>query len=287
MLNIRACAFIAAAAFILSLLIGIFTRSAMPLLILRPVLFACLFFALSLIITQLISRYLPELLEEGFSSDTSFLPGSHIDITEGGDPSSLTPGNFSNDSETQPSFMGAQPDSSDDSIGHISELGTKIASRFESTGNNLQSTGIDANSQSGYNEKGTSASLGSLEAMPEAGDFMPWEPLPLSGGFGGQVANEDRREPSPAAASAAPPMPSFESKAGAQASQSSFSGFADLDSMAGAFSSSASERGSETGGYSSPSKRSKAQKEASWAEDFNAKQMAEGIRTALKKDKEG
>jgi hypothetical protein len=284
-LNIRACAFIAVAAFILSLLIGIFTRSAMPLLILRPVLFACLFFALSLIIMQLVSRYLPELLEEGFSSDASFLPGSHIDITEGGDPSSLTPGNFSSDSETQPSFMGAQPDSSDDSIGHISDLAAKIASRFESTGNNLQSTGIDANSQSGYNEKGALASSGDLEAMPEAADFMPWEPLPLSGGFGGQVANEDRREP--AAASAAPSMPSFESKAGAQASQSSFSGFADLDSMAGAFSFSASERGSETGGYSSPSKRSKAQKEASWAEDFNAKQMAEGIRTALKKDKEG
>jgi hypothetical protein len=68
--------------------------------------------------------------------------------------------------------------------------------------------------------------------------------------------------------------------------------FPDLDSMAGAFSSSSSsvDRGADSGGHSpltAPSRKSRASKDAGWAEDFNAKDIAAGLRTVLNKEKEG
>lgn len=59
--------------------------------------------------------------------------------------------------------------------------------------------------------------------------------------------------------------------------------------MAGAFASVTANEEEEAADYSisSPSKKPSSSKGQEWAEDFNAKDIAMGIRTVLNKDKEG
>jgi hypothetical protein len=64
----------------------------------------------------------------------------------------------------------------------------------------------------------------------------------------------------------------------------------DLDSMAGAFRPASADGESDTTEYSvsTPSRKpSSGGKGAEWSGDFNAKDMAKGLQTVLKKDKEG
>ena len=84
MLNFKISGIAAGAAFILSLLFGLFSGSGILVLLVRALIFAAVFFGLSCLIMWLLAQYLPELLNP--SSEDSFgIPssGSRIDISVG------------------------------------------------------------------------------------------------------------------------------------------------------------------------------------------------------------
>ena len=117
MLNFRIGGIIAALAFLLSLFLSLISRTSMPMLLVRPLIFAALFFILTLVINVFVSRFLPELMEPLLPDEVSGVPapGSRINITE----DDYT-GQYSDDSNVN-AFTGARPDESDDNIGDFSE----------------------------------------------------------------------------------------------------------------------------------------------------------------------
>ena len=242
MFNLKVCGIVAAAAFLLSFLLGLASRTLMPLLLVRPLVFAAVFFGISIFINFLISRFLPELIETHASgSDSDLLPGTRINIVEGdSDESPLDFPSGESSSATGLAFAGAQPDDEGHEMGDISEL---AGSRPEAGG---IFEGMDQNIDNGYNQQAEVA------GSPEGA-------VKTSFG-GGTFDGSDEILP-------------------------------DLDSMAGAFSSGFSSEEPDTTNYSvsTPAKKSSSggKEGAEWAGDFQAKDMAKGIQTILKKDKAG
>ena len=289
MFNIKVSGVSAVLAFIFSFFIGLVSGAAMPLLIMRPIVFALVFFAIAGIVYYLVSRFLPELLAADSVEAPSDFLGSRINITEGDtnfspDYASGSLGNSAGDSLTpEPqTFMGAQPDDSDEEVGNIADLLKKRAGSLDSSSGfqNMDSAGIDQIGKDGYNTEGN------LEELPEQDVFMPWEPVPLSGGS----------SPGPEKPQASPKQAVSEEPQGSGSGYSGSAGsadfFPDLDIMAGAFSPSSGGGSSESsldssGGYSAPASSSRRSKDSGWSGDFNAKDMAMGLRTVLNKEKEG
>ena len=263
MFNFKTSGIIAGAAFILSFLIGLLSRTSAPMLLLRPVIFAVFFFIISNVIYILVNRFLPELLEKGGSDDDSLLlPGSRVNIVEGEEGNQAY---LQRAAASGRAFMGAQPDDSDEGIGDVSVLlsgrglntdsAEDAPSGLSSSGNPSPQETLDQNAQNGY-------------TMPRDLDA-----------FAGADAFEASSANKPAVKSSQPEGPVVDM-------------LPDLDSMAGAFLPSAANEGADTSDYSvsapSPKQRpSSGSKAAGWAGDFNAKDMAAGLRTILNKDKEG
>jgi hypothetical protein len=86
MFNPRISGAFAAAGFVLSFLVGLVTGSHFPLVLIRAVVFAAVFFALSSVAYGAIQMYLPELLA-GESGEVPAL-GAQVDISVGGDEDS-------------------------------------------------------------------------------------------------------------------------------------------------------------------------------------------------------
>ena len=240
MLNLKASGIAAGIAFILSLIIGMISRASFSILILRALVFSAFFFIISGLIRIVISRFLPELLEEGsMDNKAAPRPGSRINITEGDDYyKELTP------EYPKPSVTGAQPDDSEEGLGNISELLGRSGLGFvDSPG-----TGMDQNGLDGYNNEGV------VEIPPATSPSKE----PVDGDFGDNPASVDV-------------LP-------------------DLESMAGAFSPASGHGDSETTEYSvsAPAKKpSLMDKAPEWSGDFNAKELAAGLRTIINKEKEG
>jgi hypothetical protein len=246
-LNLRVGGIIAGAAFILSFLIGLVNRTSMPMLIVRPLIFLALFFIITYLISVLVSRFLPELLEEGAPGGLSdeFLPGSRVNIMEG-DGESLSQNTFMGDGGGQssvpasamPSFMRDETDSTEDRLGDIAAFGERAAA--PQFGEVSVSTGIDQMGQDDYTEPAVETSnSNSIEGI-NSGDML-----------------------------------------------------LDLDSVAGAFM--PASQGSQGGepdmvehSVPTPSRKPLSKGTApEWAGDFKPKEIAEGLRTILNKNKEG
>jgi hypothetical protein len=149
-------AFAAGFAFILSLLIGLVNGSSLPALFLRPLILAILVFGLSVFISLLINRFLPELLDTKPPA-LDIAPGSRIDIRE---EAPAVPGGFY-----------ARPDDSDEGLDDISDRVATVPDADE---------GIDPESQNGYTEeRRESAPIGTdgFDVLPDleslAGAFLP------------------------------------------------------------------------------------------------------------------
>jgi len=272
LINLRYSGIFAATAFFFSLLIGLISRSTMPMLIIRPLIFAVLFFAITTFGNLLISRFLPELLENRVSDEDTFKPGSKINILEDDSQpySPVVPDGFI--SASGQASAGAMPDDSDGDLGDISELSKKIAFPPDSEG---AIPGIDQDAKESYtDEGGLSDSAGP--------DF--------SNMFGMEASASTHEKAAGTGANA-----SVSTKAKANAGAKTGGGFnsdenlPDLDSMAGAFMTESSDQGSEESEYSGPvpPRKSSSDKTPKWTEDFDAKEIAMGIRSVLKKDKEG
>ncbi|MDR1862687.1 MAG: hypothetical protein LBQ67_02080 [Treponema sp.] len=128
----------AGAAFIISFLLGLLRGVSFPALMLRPLIFAVLFFIIAYVVCFLVTRFLPELLDTN-SPDTAGAedipnPGLRIDITE---------------EEPQEAAVYAVPtDDSENNLGNISDLFGET--RAAETG----SPGLDQNKENGYNSSG-------------------------------------------------------------------------------------------------------------------------------------
>jgi hypothetical protein len=220
--NFKLGGIVAGIAFILSLLIGLLSRTILPTLIIRPLIFAALFFIIANLIYMLINRYLPELLEhDAGPKEEIIMPGSQIDIME--------------DNPTVPGSIYARPDDSEESMGDISSLvNSPAGSRARESTPTLNFEGIDQSSQNEYTEQGNSSAA--------------------SGGGG------------------------------------SFDMLADLESLAGAFVSSSVEKAEVTEEYDGladglvPARAASGNKPSKMEGDFDPKEMAQGIRTILKKE---
>ena len=251
MIDLRIGGIFAAAAFLLSFLLGLFSGAAITILLGRALIFAIVFFVISGLVKYLVIRFLPELLERAVPADDGFFTGTRVDITEG-----ETPGFTADPASMQAKdvYMGAQPDDSEEDLGDISDLmKAGIAARQKQR---ETPAGMDQDMQDGYNEMGKMASFSDTSISS-----MPSQNVPQFRAYGTE-AGGDFEETLP-----------------------------DLDSMAGAFSSRQTEEDPDNTEYSvssPPRKRSSMpSKEAAWAGDFNAKEMAKGLQTILSKDKEG
>jgi len=259
--NLKIAAIIAGIAFILSFFIGLVSGVSAPMLFIRPLILAAAFFVLSVIIYFLARNFLPELLDMDSGDNAGGIkPGSRINITEG-DTADTFPG-FSEEissrdggsASSKQVFMGAQADDSDEGLGNIADLMGKYA--VEDAPEEGTSTGMDHNAQDGYNNA---------------------------------KAREER-----AGSSIGRDVPVLESveetEAGrAKAAKASISTDAlpDLDSMAMAFLPSTGKGESDPSDFTHPVKKAQRDKTSAWSGDFNAKDMAAGLRTILRKDQEG
>ena len=169
MFNLKTSCIIAGLAFILSFLIGVISGSSFPAVILRPFVFSIFFFLFSGLISLVVGRFLPELLEEKTAKTNPELviPGARINITE--------------DTPAVPGMVYASPDESDEEVGDISLVIKDKEKPADSIEEVQGLPGMDQTGQSGYNSKGVSASSSgsgdSFDALPDleslVGAFLP------------------------------------------------------------------------------------------------------------------
>ena len=277
MFDLRYSGIFAVTAFILSLLIGLVSRATMPMLIIRPLIFAAIFFALSALIKLIVGWKLPELLEDSADED-GFRPGSRINILEGDvptDSSSLTEGFISGALGSV--STGARPDESEDNLGDISELARR-SSFSPSAGGNVpvmeSIPGVDQNAKELYNDNGGPGD----SIAPDFSNMFSPDPS-FEAPAGGQARGAGTGSGTGPAAVQKP-----------RAVFDSDESLPDLDSMAEAFMSGSSDEKEEASEYSAPSssrRPASSKKTPEWTQDFNAKDIAMGLRTVLSKEKEG
>jgi hypothetical protein len=271
----------AVAAFALSFLIGLVSQSTMPLLIIRPFIFAAIFFVLFIAAKFLLGQFMPELFDENSGSNSALFPGSMVNIMEGDNPNpndeyssdaSLgEPGDSLSWQAPNDAANAARPDDSDISLGDISAL-SEVAERKKAADKGASNgvlAGMDQNMEDGY------TGLGDLGNISQSTSPMDFE----AGAFGSM-------EPS------APAKPAKKAKPVKSGSPVLYSdsddSLPDLDSMAGVFAKASTDEEPETADFTEPSrgKKKSANKDQALEGDFSPKDMAEGIRTVLKKDKE-
>ena len=274
MFDLRFSGIFTAAAFVLSLLIGFVSRSTMPMLVIRPLIFAVIFFALSALIKILVSWKLPELLG-GSTEEDGNKPGSKINILEDDAPSdspAITEGFISG--ALGPVSAGARPDDSDDDLGDISELSRRIFSS-QAAGGNIPDgesiPGIDQNAKERYTDNGGLSNT----VVPDFSNMFS-QGSSFEVPTGGQAKAADTGARASAGA---------RTRGGGDSDED----LPDLDSMAEAFMSGSSDEEQGASEHSAPSssRKSSSDKTPKWTEDFNAKEIAMGLRSVLNKDKEG
>ena len=272
MLNLRLSGICAGTAFIISLLIGLFSRAPLSVLMLRALAFAALFFVLSALARMLIIRFLPEMMEEeGLSDRVIHRPGSRINITEGDDfyngaapsykagnaPPSGAPA--ASQDYSKAAVPAAQADDSDDTLGNISDLLGKSGitqaavpgAGFGAGFGAGAGAGMDQNRESGYTERG--------------------------GGASSKGNSQGTSHKRPAG------VEDFDTP-------STVDMLPDLDSMAGVFSQASGHAELEAVDHpvSAPIGRAQPKSGApEWSGDFNPRDLAAGLRTVLSKEKEG
>jgi hypothetical protein len=233
MFNIRLSGIAAGIAFILSLLLGLISGTLPPALIVRPFVFAIVFFIIANLIMLLVNRFLPELLEKNVSKPDIVMPGSQINIMEG--------------NAAVPGSVYAHPEETEGGMGDISNMDN--SSSFSEMLDDLAAAG---------NPQGGTSGTSNLQGM-------------------------DHSEQS-----------DYTSKGGSSAASEnggSFEGLPDMETLEGSFNASSSEKEEEAEEYQSfgedlfSTKSSAAQSKAPALEgDYSPKDLAQGIRTILKKE---
>ncbi|MDR2618445.1 MAG: hypothetical protein LBC62_06205 [Treponema sp.] len=198
MFDVRISGIIAGAAFVLSLLLGLISRAALPVLFVRALIFAVLFFVLSGLVYSLVSRFLPELLEDAKDSSEFSPRGSRVNIVEDDIPEPVP---------AVPGMVFAQPDDSEEDLGNISDLAAKNRSRPRQDVKEPDIPGLDLESQSDYTQKGQAeASSGSRDAPGSSGEAGAMDALPDLDSLAGAFLSSPGDEEEAAEYSAADPV---------------------------------------------------------------------------------
>jgi hypothetical protein len=259
-INLRWSVIAAAAAFTVSLILGISIRARILIVLIRALAFGALFFFLAVLIWRLINKYIPDLLRAP-SPDPDLMPnlesGGRVNITLG--------------DEAIPRDAALPPEeTADDAVGNIAEMVNRPAPErspepppspeAESPAFTFESPvfaglpgpasvqGMDQGSQSGYTGSGSDASRASSPSIRTP-----------AGGFSGLEDTSGGLESLP-----------------------------DLDALAGNFLSSPAagedEPVSAPGSSPRPAGGGRSKKGGTVEEDFNPKELASAIQTILKRD---
>jgi hypothetical protein len=256
-LNLKLSGIAAAAGFVLSLLIGVFSGGAFGISLLRALCFGIVFFALGALVWMLINRFIPDLLMPPKDEPlmTGLETGSRVNISVGDDD---IPINAALPSEND----------SKDALGTVADLmarravsqaGSQPAGSAPESADDSPLTGpavLDLGTEEGYSKGGETALPGAdpqVSTEEKEAAFVPSPPpATFSGGnMGGDIET----------------LP-------------------DLDAMAGAFMSSDEEEEGETTASSSifgvePKSRTSGKGKG---DDYNPKEVASAIQTILKRD---
>jgi hypothetical protein len=255
LLNFRWGIVAGAVAFVISFALGLISGVNIFYLILRAVLFMGIFFVFGVGIQVLINNFMPELLLDENEADQQSTPetppaGSHVNITLDNSAGYAIPDLY------------RRPSDDPDAVGNIEDL---VSGAF-----NPGRQPIDQKEEDGYNYQGESSPIGD--------SFGFSDPAP--------------RAESPIAPSPMRAMPSFAPSFGDDTGD--LGGLPDFEAMASVFSSGGSGFDSvgpaeSFEGGESPltegSRSSRSGKGQPLKGDFNPKELAEGIRTVLSKDK--
>jgi hypothetical protein len=225
--NFKISGIAAGAAFVLSFVFGLFSGSGILVLVVRALIFAALFFALSCLVIWLTAQFLPELLNPP-EDDLGFpVSGSRVDISVGDER-----------------ISGAFPQDN-------SEIVDDIAGK-PSTPAKTASLPLDQKRNTGYNEK--SVIDGDLES-DDSGLYVGFNSGAESSG--GESFAE-----------ALPDMDGMTESSHGSAADTVDTGDMDFDS-------------------SEPRRPKSGSKKPEMAGDFNPKELAQAIRTVLKRDDKG
>ena len=245
------------AAFIISFVLGLISGANIAIVIIRAVIFFLAFLVLGSGINILINNFFPEILMAGSddaAQETQEGPGSRVNIT-------LDSGEYALP-EQRGNTYGTQQ------LGNINDL---ISGSYKAT---AAPQGIDRNGEDGYNNYQESSRFG--KGWEESADDVPEA----------EPADDDVMHGRPA------PMPSLANDS------MGMGGLMDFDAMAMAFSSGSppsaessaldSDLMSSGGGgmeFAAAPPPSKSGAPQPLQGDFNPKELAEGIRTVLSKDR--
>ncbi|MCL2006748.1 MAG: hypothetical protein FWG77_01550 [Treponema sp.] len=281
MFNLKINIVAAGVAFLLSFLLGILSRSPMPVIFIRPVIFAGVFFMLFAVIQIIANRFLPELFEGGGPAEDEFLPGSRVNISE--KEPLATPQDYTPDppaatvSYAQQSVVGARPNDSDKELDDISGL-SSVSVGEGNRGFMSQSVAEQSPLGESSAEQSSHVDQNQISDYTDSGEV---EEISVQ-------AKAPVIERAPVEKQAVPDLPDFFIP-GAGGGSGSDDLLPDLDTMAGAFAPSSSDAEPESSDFSpapASKKSSSAKDQAGWAGDFVPKDIASGLRTVLLKDKE-
>ncbi|MDR0997438.1 MAG: hypothetical protein LBL70_00085 [Treponema sp.] len=265
MFNLRWSGIAAVAAFIISLLLGIFVRAHILVVLLRAFSFALVFFFLMAVVWRLINHYLPELLHGAPARDSSFMSdfetGSRVNITLG-------------DTEIPRNAAVPPDESSDESVGNIAEMARAGPSVPDDPG--PRPSAASPPSSPAPPQPFTAPPPGSVEvpAPVQAMDQSPQSHYTQERG----------------GVSAAPSVPAPGGGFSGASSLGDVSGgvdsLPDLDALAGAFLSPGAAETEEADSKPLPSgaREYRSKKGKDVGEDFNPKELASAIQTILKRD---
>jgi hypothetical protein len=268
-LNLKVSGIAAAAGFVLSLLIGVFTGGALGISLMRALFFGMVFFALGSAVWILVNRFIPELLmppeEEPLMAGLE--TGSRVNISVGDDDISINaaipPEDGAKDDlgnvaelvsrRSQPAAAGAFVPGGP-GMDDIPVSGMDFGPAAESPDPAAGAMALDLGAKDGYSKEATGLPLG---AEPQTGASMSALAPPAGGSGGGDPVG-------------------------------SLDALPDLDAMAGTFLSSGEEAGEETAATTSildaGPRRPLSAKAKGPEADYNPKEVASAIQTILKRD---
>jgi hypothetical protein len=261
-------------ALLLSFLTGTLSGAGFPMTLIRALVFGVLFFGLSGAVQWLIRRFIPELLngEEPEKDEFDFeaSPGSRVNISVGeGDGVSSGIGAFPPDTDDVDSLENpehARADGSGPEPLNPDDPGGEGAIPQDFAGEGFP--GMDQHDEDGYTKEGmVNESPGVSTKGPEPDPAIPGEIAGIGEDFAG-IAGENFDEIF--AGSVLDPLP-------------------DMEALSGAFKSSQEDDGQaeEPPVLDSPEPKRSGRKNQALPGDFNAEELAAGLRTVLAKDKKG
>jgi hypothetical protein len=285
-INLRWSVVAAAAAFVVSLVLGISVRGQALVILIRALGFAAAFFFLAALIWHLINRYIPDLLTRSPIQDPSVMGGeangSLVNITVGEDP-------IPQDAALPPEGP------SDDMVGNMAEM---VNNAYFRRGDRTPPGGAPAPGPDappppapGPVPSPALTPEPATSAAPTLAAPVPGAPVSTdSRGMDQDPQSGYTQNGNFVSGASAPPLSSGKGSFPASGPEDAFGGvesLPDLDALAGTFLSSDTAGGEEAassprphgGGGGARSKKGK-----DMGEDFNPKELASAIQTILKRD---